>query len=107
MLEFDGRMWETLPDFGTFKPIGVVKDNLHHYAGLSKDISKLPTYGATGSTARCVDTGEIYRFEESTKKWYKNKGGSSSGGTGTGGSGETTLNTDNVTVEGNSLVLTL
>ena len=107
MLEFDRRMWETLPDFGTFKPIGVVKDNLHRYAGLAKDVNKLPLYGATGSTAQCVDTGDIYRFEESTKKWYKTKGGSSSGGTGTGGSGETTLNTDNVTVEGNSLVLTL
>lgn len=41
------------------------------YNGLSADVAKLPHYVDTGSTAYCMDTTEVYMYEERTDKWYK------------------------------------
>lgn len=46
------------------------------YQGLSKDVGKLPTQKnnsdlATGSTAYCIDSGELYIYESLTGQWYK------------------------------------
>lgn len=46
-------------------------DRLDLY-GLSEDVDKLPTEGInSGSTAFCVDTGDVYIFLRYTKQWYK------------------------------------
>lgn len=61
--------------FGSFKdPMMYLKnqnDKLELY-GLSQDVDQLPTENVvTGSTAYCVDTQDVYIFEETTSEWYK------------------------------------
>lgn len=57
-------------DLGSFEATEVV-GNQRHYKGLSKDApQKLPHYVATGSTAYCADTGDVYMFIEKSDKWY-------------------------------------
>lgn len=70
MFGIDGKQTENFPSFGSFKTVSIVK-GIHKYVGLSTDISKLPTYVGSGSIAKCVDTGDTYMFEETTKTWYK------------------------------------
>ncbi len=53
-----------------------------HYKGLSRDVPKLPHYVGTGSTAYCVDSGDVYMFEETTDTWYR-QGTAQGGGDGT------------------------
>lgn len=45
--------------------------NIRSYEGLVKDVDKLPTYVATGSSFLASDTGDYYKFEESTAAWNK------------------------------------
>lgn len=45
-------------------------DGVREYALLSADFDLLPKYCKTGSTAICVDTGEMYIFHKATKTWY-------------------------------------
>ena len=45
--------------------------NIRSYEGLAKDVGKLPTYVATGSSFLASDTGDYYKFEESTAAWNK------------------------------------
>lgn len=55
-------------DIGTF----VVKSSssgVYQLYGLSKDVSKLPTTLAMGSSAYCVDTGDLYMFDSENKQW--------------------------------------
>ena len=48
------------------------ENDLHEFYGLSADIAELPTEGIrSGSTAYCVDTGDIYIFEETNQQWHK------------------------------------
>lgn len=59
--------------YGSFK-IVEVKGNHKTFMGLSDDVSLLPNEmqnTITGSSAFCVDTGEVYLYEESTKTWYQ------------------------------------
>ncbi len=59
--------------YGSFK-IVEVKGNHKMFMGLSDDVSLLPNEmqnTITGSSAFCVDTGEVYLYEESTKTWYQ------------------------------------
>ena len=59
--------------YGSFK-IVEVKGNHKMFMGLSDDVSLLPNEmqnTITGSSAFCVDTGELYLYEESTKTWYQ------------------------------------
>lgn len=39
--------------------------------GLAADVGKLPHDVATGSSALCVDTGDLYKYQGSTDTWYK------------------------------------
>lgn len=51
---------------------GVIK-TLRDYELLATDVSKLPTTNElmTGSSAYCIDTSELYKYESTTNKWYK------------------------------------
>lgn len=51
---------------------GVIKV-LRGYELLSTDFGKLPTSDnlMTGSSAYCIDTGDYYKYEATTKQWYK------------------------------------
>lgn len=44
---------------------------MRSYEGLSKDVSKLPHYVETGSSALCLDTGDYYKYHKQTDTWYK------------------------------------
>lgn len=52
--------------------VGVVKV-LRGYELLSTDVDKLPTSDnlMTGSSAYCIDTEDYYKYEATTKHWYK------------------------------------
>ena len=51
---------------------GIVKV-LRGYELLPTDFGKLPTSDnlMTGSSAYCIDTGDYYKYEATTKQWYK------------------------------------
>lgn len=70
----DGQWYEPgdeIWDKGSFVCVSVAEGNIRNYYGLSKDVSKLPHYASSGSSAFCVDTGDMYFFLESTDSWYK------------------------------------
>ena len=52
--------------------VGIVKV-LRGYELLSTDFGKLPTSDnlMKGSSAYCIDTGDYYKYEATTKQWYK------------------------------------
>lgn len=72
---FDGHSYsegETIPDLGSFVATSV-DGKIRNYEGLAKDVSKLPKYDdlGTGSSAFCVDTGQLFKYEKTTKTWYE------------------------------------
>ena len=72
---YDGQTYkpgDTVHDLGTFVCTSS-EDNRRSYEGLSADVSKLPKYDTlgTGSSALCLDTGDFYKYEATTKTWYK------------------------------------
>ena len=63
----------TKEQYGSFKLVEVA-GNHKTFMGLSSDVALLPNEmenTITGSTAFCVDTGEVYFYEESSKTWYQ------------------------------------
>lgn len=69
---YDGQSYKSgqeVWDLGSFIAVDV-NGNQRSYEGLSKDISKLPHYVATGSSALCLDTGDYYKYHEETDTWY-------------------------------------
>ena len=68
---------ESATDLGSWVCSKVTKDNtygtkqIREYFGLSTDVAKLPTYDdlATGSSAYCVDNGNIYMYNAESKLW--------------------------------------
>lgn len=69
----DGQIYtpgQDVPDMGTLVCTSAV-GNVRAYEGLAKDANKLPTYVSTGSSFLASDTGDYYKFEESTKTWNK------------------------------------
>jgi len=72
---FDGVRYENeedMPDIGGFKCTEVTGDNVRGYYGLSSGIdtfTEAVDYAGDGSTAYCVDTGEMYLCFDGT--WYK------------------------------------
>ena len=79
---FDGQTYypgDSLPDLGSWVCTDVTRNdngelNIRNYEGLSVDVSKLPKYETglgTGSSALCLDTGDFYKYEQSTKTWYQ------------------------------------
>ena len=73
---FDGEYYDDpsdVPDLGSWEATCSPYEKCRTYQGLSTDVSKLPTYDdlLTGSTAFCVDTGEVYVYQGGTiKTWY-------------------------------------
>lgn len=68
----DGQVYkkgEEIWDLGSFVATDV-DGNIRSYEGLSKDISKLPHYVETGSSALCLDTGDYYKYHKETDTWY-------------------------------------
>lgn len=68
----DGQFYkkgEEIWDLGSFVATSV-DGNIRNYDGLSKDVEKLPHYVATGSSAYCDDTGDIYIYEKTSDTWY-------------------------------------
>lgn len=71
----DGQFYkkgEEIWDLGSFVATSVY-GNTRNYEGLSQDISKLPKYDSleTGSSATCIDTVQIFKYEATTKTWYE------------------------------------
>ena len=67
------NMPDTTEQYGSFKLVEV-KGNHKMFMGLSSDVTLLPNEmenTITGSTAFCVDTGEVWFYEESSKTWYQ------------------------------------
>lgn len=73
MIGYDGQLYnskEEVPDLGSFVATEV-NGRQRHYEGFSVDIVKLPHYVGSGSSALCLDTGEVYKFHEKTDTWVK------------------------------------
>lgn len=71
MVTVDGQLYNEgeEPDLGSWQCTSH-NGNCRDYMGLSKDVSKLPKdYIATGSTAMCIDTGDFYIYDATTKTW--------------------------------------
>lgn len=71
----DGQFYkqgDEIWDLGSFVATSV-DGKIRGYEGLSSDVQKLPKYDdlQTGSSAFCVDTGDLYKYEKTTKTWYK------------------------------------
>ncbi len=71
----DGQTYnpgEEVPDLGSIV-CTTSEGNLRDYELLSKDVDKLPKYDnlKTGSSAYCIDNGDFYKYEATTKTWYK------------------------------------
>ena len=67
------NMPDTTEQYGSFKLVEV-KGNHKMFMGLSSDVTLLPNEmqnTITGSTAFCVDTGEVWFYEETSKTWYQ------------------------------------
>lgn len=57
-------------DLGSFVCVEA-NGNQRDYEGLSRDVSKLPHYVESGSSALCLDTSELYEYHKPTDTWYK------------------------------------
>lgn len=71
----DGHTYKAgvdVPDMGSIV-CTAFSGYLRNYELLSADVGELPTYDdlMTGSSAYCIDTGDFYKYESTTKRWYK------------------------------------
>lgn len=72
----DGQTYypgDTIPDLGSLVCVEAV-GNKRDYEGLLSDVSKLPHYVDSGSSALLYDGNgntEVYEFHKPTDKWYK------------------------------------
>lgn len=77
---YDGQYYEQgqpRHDLGSFVCYNVKQEEttdtlyIRDYMGKSVDIPKLPTYEslATGSSAFCIDTGDVLFYDSKTKSW--------------------------------------
>ena len=72
----DGHLYEDraeAPDLGSWEATCGGDDRRRSYQGLSKDVAKLPKYDdlLTGSSALCLDTGDLYIYHAGEKNWYE------------------------------------
>lgn len=72
---FDGHWYgkgDEIPDIGSFVSTSST-EKIRNYEGLARDVNKLPKYDdlETGSSAFCVDTGQLFKYEKTTKTWYE------------------------------------
>ena len=73
---YDGEYYESpadFPDLGNWVATCNPYDKRRSYQGFSSDVAKLPAYDdlLTGSSALCLDNGDIYLYHAATKTWYK------------------------------------
>lgn len=65
---------EDIWDLGSWQCVRVTKSpnggEIRHYEGVATDLSKLPHYVATGSSAYCLDNKKTYKFNKVTDQWY-------------------------------------
>lgn len=80
-----------------------INGSVRHYKGLAADVPKLPHYAGTGSTAECLDTGDVYKYEKKTDRWYLSAAGG--GGEGGGRDGFSPIAT--VEKEGSTATITI
>lgn len=72
---YDGQFYkkgETVWDLGSFECVEVDGEK-RNYEGLSADApEKLPRYDnlGAGSTAICLDSGEVYKYHRKSRTWY-------------------------------------
>lgn len=72
----DGQTYnpgDTLPDLGSLVCVDA-NGNIRDYEGLLTDVSKLPHYVESGSSALLYDgqgNTEVYEFHKPTDTWYK------------------------------------
>lgn len=62
---------EEIWDLGSWVAVDSHPGLRREYRGLSTDAAKLPHYVSDGSSALCLDTGDLYMFLKSTDTWYK------------------------------------
>ena len=67
---------EEAPDMGSLGAVEVDKDNkmIRQYEGVLSDLSKLPHYVDSGSSALLYDGAgntKVYKFNKSTDTWYE------------------------------------
>ena len=62
---------EDAPDIGGWYHNPPYIGKKREYSGISTEINKLPKYVSTGSTAYCIDTGDIYIYYAGDKSWHK------------------------------------
>ena len=72
---YDGQRYENgqeIHDLGSLVATST-SGGVRNYEGLSKDRDKLPVYDdlETGSSAFFVDTGQLFKYEKTTKTWYE------------------------------------
>lgn len=75
----DGQYYNSAdeaPDLGSLTAVDVDKDNrkIRSYEGLLSDLSKLPHYVETGSTALLYDGNgntKVYKFNKVMDTWYE------------------------------------
>lgn len=73
IMTVDGQTYrpgDEIWDLGSFVCVSA-NGNQRDYEGLSVDISKLPHYVDSGSSALCLDTAELYEYHKPTDTWYK------------------------------------
>lgn len=63
------RKGDIIHDLGGWDCIDI-DGSKRYYWGKSSEVDKLPQYVASGSTALCVDTGELYGFYAPDSKWF-------------------------------------
>ena len=69
----DGQLYhrgDEIPDIGSWVAVSS-NGGIRNYNGLSADVSKLPHYVDTGSSAMCLDTGDYYKFHKPSDASYK------------------------------------
>lgn len=63
------RKGDVIHDLGSWDCIDT-DGSKRYYWGKSSEVDKLPHYVASGSTALCVDAGELYGFYAPGSKWF-------------------------------------
>jgi len=61
---------DDLPEYGSIKIIGI-RNGVAQIEGNSADLAKLPTWVKQGSQAIMLDTGKVYKFDETNKQWVE------------------------------------
>ena len=61
---------DELPEYGSLRFISL-SDNIAEIEGNSTDLSKLPTWVSQGSSAYMIDTGKVYKFDETNSEWVE------------------------------------